>query len=191
MASIDEKARRPRRSTIGAASTRSTHSSLRPDVGRIISGNHLDDHSHYHEDHVRDDESAIDTEMPSATVNSAASKDKDARIDLEAGGISERSTDGDDSVDLDDDSDDTEVFENRDGIEDIRDRDMSSKEELERKRSLRSLRRERSSRDPNLVTWDGPDDPKNPKNWSTGRKWAATLIGMSTFVPGTHKCECH
>lgn len=33
------------------------------------------------------------------------------------------------------------------------------------------------------VTWDGPDDPKNPLNWTRGRKWAATLIVSSfTFI---------
>ncbi|KAF1952650.1 MFS general substrate transporter [Byssothecium circinans] len=31
------------------------------------------------------------------------------------------------------------------------------------------------------VTWDGPDDPKNPKNWSMRRKWAATVI-VSAFA---------
>ncbi|QDS73634.1 hypothetical protein FKW77_002189 [Venturia effusa] len=37
--------------------------------------------------------------------------------------------------------------------------------------------------DPNLVTWDGPDDPTNPKNWSGGRKWAATFVISSfTFI---------
>jgi len=25
------------------------------------------------------------------------------------------------------------------------------------------------------VTWDGPDDPQNPKNWSRGRKWAVRI----------------
>lgn len=24
--------------------------------------------------------------------------------------------------------------------------------------------------DPNIVDWDGPDDPDNPRNWSKGRK---------------------
>ena len=32
-----------------------------------------------------------------------------------------------------------------------------------------------------LVTWDGPSDPENPKNWPTGRKWRA-LIAISGFV---------
>ncbi|KAG8922392.1 hypothetical protein FRC00_007490 [Tulasnella sp. 408] len=25
--------------------------------------------------------------------------------------------------------------------------------------------------DPNVVTWDGPDDPANPQNWSGKKKW--------------------
>lgn len=33
------------------------------------------------------------------------------------------------------------------------------------------------------VTWDGPDDPENPKNWSYRRKWAATLtVSSFTFI---------
>jgi hypothetical protein len=27
-----------------------------------------------------------------------------------------------------------------------------------------------------LVTWDGPDDPENPKNWSYVYKWWVTAI---------------
>ncbi|MCJ1444056.1 MAG: hypothetical protein MMC23_004556 [Stictis urceolatum] len=37
-----------------------------------------------------------------------------------------------------------------------------------------------STTDPNLVTWDGPDDPDNPKNWPTSKKWT-TLLPMSLF----------
>ncbi|MCJ1309403.1 hypothetical protein MMC25_003062, partial [Agyrium rufum] len=40
--------------------------------------------------------------------------------------------------------------------------------------------------DPNLVTWDGPDDPHNPKNWSFFRKWSITLtlsaVGFMTIM---------
>ena len=33
------------------------------------------------------------------------------------------------------------------------------------------------------VSWDGPDDPENPKNWSFKRKWAATIVVSSfTFI---------
>jgi len=42
---------------------------------------------------------------------------------------------------------------------------------------MRTAKSSRSVRDPNLVTWNGPDDPDNPKNWTIGHKWAATLIG--------------
>lgn len=28
--------------------------------------------------------------------------------------------------------------------------------------------------DPNIITWDGPDDPANPKNWPFKKKWAVT-----------------
>lgn len=46
-----------------------------------------------------------------------------------------------------------------------------------------SNRPDKEKKDPNLVTWDGPDDPANPKNWSTKRKWAATLVVSSfTFI---------
>lgn len=37
--------------------------------------------------------------------------------------------------------------------------------------------------DPNLIDWDGPDDPENPQNWSRGYKWFVTaILGMTTFV---------
>ncbi|KAI5455985.1 major facilitator superfamily domain-containing protein [Mariannaea sp. PMI_226] len=50
------------------------------------------------------------------------------------------------------------------------------------------------STDPNAVGWDGPDDPKNPLNWSQARKWSnigalslmtlLTPLGSSMFAPG-------
>ncbi|KAL2435320.1 hypothetical protein ABEF94_014931 [Exophiala dermatitidis] len=30
--------------------------------------------------------------------------------------------------------------------------------------------------DPNVVDWDGPDDPENPLNWSPRRKWSNILL---------------
>ena len=41
----------------------------------------------------------------------------------------------------------------------------------------------KEAKDPNLVTWTGPDDPLNPKNWRMRKKWAATFIVSSfTFI---------
>ncbi|KAF9880189.1 MFS multidrug transporter [Colletotrichum karsti] len=37
--------------------------------------------------------------------------------------------------------------------------------------------------DPNLVTWSGPSDPMNPKNWPKYKKWTATiLVSCFTFI---------
>ncbi|KAL4977330.1 putative MFS transporter [Aspergillus desertorum] len=36
------------------------------------------------------------------------------------------------------------------------------------------------ARDPNLVSWNGPDDPEHPKNWSKFRKWTS-IVPMSLF----------
>ncbi|KAJ7643637.1 MFS polyamine transporter [Roridomyces roridus] len=42
-------------------------------------------------------------------------------------------------------------------------------------------RQEGSQEDIIIVDWEGPDDPLNPKNWSRGKKWAATLA-VSAFT---------
>lgn len=39
--------------------------------------------------------------------------------------------------------------------------------------------RSEQEQDPDLVTWDGPDDPKDPKNWSKSHKWAITAVSSS------------
>jgi hypothetical protein len=37
--------------------------------------------------------------------------------------------------------------------------------------------------DPYLVTWNGPNDPANPRNWTFKRKWAAVFVVSSfTFI---------
>ncbi|TEA12242.1 Efflux pump vrtL [Colletotrichum sidae] len=37
--------------------------------------------------------------------------------------------------------------------------------------------------DPDLVTWSGPSDPMNPKNWPKHKKWTATiLVSCFTFI---------
>ena len=32
-----------------------------------------------------------------------------------------------------------------------------------------------------LVTWDGQDDPQNPKNWSSRKRWSTTVL-ISLFM---------
>ncbi|KAI9675315.1 MAG: hypothetical protein M1817_001218 [Caeruleum heppii] len=36
--------------------------------------------------------------------------------------------------------------------------------------------------DPNIVDWDGPDDPSNPFNWPKSKKWSVTVVvALMTF----------
>lgn len=38
-------------------------------------------------------------------------------------------------------------------------------------------------RDPNVVDWDGPDDPANPLNWPAKKKWSIiAALGAVTFI---------
>lgn len=38
-------------------------------------------------------------------------------------------------------------------------------------------------KDPNVIEWDGPDDPGNPMNWSMSKKYVVTMsLSMMTFV---------
>lgn len=51
-----------------------------------------------------------------------------------------------------------------------------------------------TTEDPNIVFWDGDDDPENPQNWSNGLKWGniaclsaltfLTPLASSMFAPG-------
>jgi len=37
--------------------------------------------------------------------------------------------------------------------------------------------------DPNLVDWDGPDDPANPMNWTERKKWTTvTVVSCISWV---------
>lgn len=45
--------------------------------------------------------------------------------------------------------------------------------------------------DPNLVTWDGPEDPENPQNWSIWYRWsitiACTVMTLNVYVSFCHE----
>jgi len=75
--------------------------------------------------------------------------------------------------DIDETGEGEVVAEIRGGIIDHRDVEAGDNK-LEKSRTGKSSR---SARDPNLVSWEGSDDPENPKNWPTKRKWAATIVG--------------
>lgn len=112
----------------------------------------MDDHGYYHY-HPHDephDETALEDDSNSDGIEHDEKDREDATPDSEASAGAE---DGPRLESI------------------IRDEERGPMPKLESKKSSRSIR------DPNLVTWDGPDDPANPKNWSMRRRWAATLIG--------------
>ncbi len=51
------------------------------------------------------------------------------------------------------------------------------------KAELEHEEKEKQQHNPNLVSWDGPDDPANPKNWSIKTKWFVTFVVSGfTFI---------
>lgn len=37
--------------------------------------------------------------------------------------------------------------------------------------------------DPELITWEGPDDPENPRNWPKGKKWTmVTVVSLYALI---------
>jgi MFS family permease len=54
---------------------------------------------------------------------------------------------------------------------------------LEAARSAAADTAENEPKDPNLVTWDGPQDSENPKNWPKKTKWSYTVaVSIFTFI---------
>ncbi|KAF7509834.1 hypothetical protein GJ744_007345 [Endocarpon pusillum] len=132
---------------------RTTSIPSRPRLERLYSGQHLDDHSYYH----HDDHEYSDDGNGLNTLAIARLED-----DTSEDGVADRI--GEDAGEV------------QDGVPDKRDLE-SGGPPLEKKSTTRSVKAEY------LVTWDGPDDSANPKNWTFQRKWAATFIVSSfTFI---------
>ncbi|OTB19790.1 hypothetical protein K445DRAFT_344848 [Daldinia sp. EC12] len=78
----------------------------------------------------------------------------------------------------------------------IREKDSTNGEESERdvEAGVNNHETGADERDPDVVDWDGPDDPENPLNWSDKKKWLniailsimtlVTPLGSSMFAPG-------
>lgn len=110
---------------------------------------------------------------PSISLSSSASSSTDTRHRRDSQGRRSRSLS-------------RTVSEVRDGIANQRDPELGHLDEHCEKESPPP-----SDRDPNLVTWDGPEDPQNPKQWKFKKKWAAVVVGtvpcpihLCLFAPG-------
>ena len=153
MAGLEGQPSRSRRNASGATSQRSGAS---PDLLYQIpsNGTYLDDHAQYYGHSYHDNR---------RESNEALEDDDESTDDSD---LTEKDTKEEPDGDI--------VPEVRDGIEDQR--DVEAGPTLEKSRTTKSGR---SAIDPDLVGWGGVEDPRNPKNWSMGQKWAATLIGQS------------
>ncbi|KAF2752276.1 MFS general substrate transporter [Sporormia fimetaria CBS 119925] len=161
--------RKPRTTTSRPSSTRSRPSrpGSAPGLNRVLSSQFPDDNSVYYRDDDGDfDECSLRlSRSQRSQAGGGALGDSDSITeDVEK---AEESTGDDGEVTL-------EAIKG--GKPDDEDAEAPPPK-LEKKKSSRSVK------NPNLVTWDSPEDPANPKNWSMKRKWAATFIVSSfTFI---------
>jgi hypothetical protein len=162
MADDSDEGPRPwsRNPSNAAATNRSSNlPALSPqlDFSRLDSVNHLDHQGHHSHPEPRrngGDEEALDDSSDKADLTGKVIQD------IEGPGADE------------------EV------MPEVRDGRIADEKALEagpRSEKSRTSTSGKSQRDPNLVTWDSPEDPENPKNWSMKRKWAATVVGKCSL----------
>jgi hypothetical protein len=49
----------------------------------------------------------------------------------------------------------------------------------------------KEERDPNIVSWDGPDDPTNPMNWTMRKKWSnIAVLSVLTIITRVPRSPC-
>ncbi|EKD21743.1 uncharacterized protein L3040_004966 [Drepanopeziza brunnea f. sp. 'multigermtubi'] len=154
MADSDLWVTKSRRDTSGAASQGSGASLAGSIIHRVLSGGtHLDSQYYGHDYQEEQREKTLEDDTSTDESDFPEREEREGK-----------------------DGQDAEILpEIRDGIEDKRDVEAGPK--LENSQTTKSSR---SARDPNLVGWER-NDPNNPKNWSVGRKWSATLI-VSAFT---------
>ncbi|KAL3477168.1 MFS general substrate transporter [Aspergillus californicus] len=73
------------------------------------------------------------------------------------------------------------ALEVRNGM--VNERDLDLEANRREPSDLEKSQTPRSETDPKLITWNGPDDPENPKNWPINKKWAIVLtVSCFTFI---------
>ncbi|EGX52220.1 hypothetical protein TWF173_005218 [Orbilia oligospora] len=163
-----------KRPTTSKASRLQPGGAIDPDASRLdlqlqksFSGQFFDDQSVYNQ--------------REAQTYYASSSDGDSPAAEKSGSRSRLGNEGGDSKKFgkDDDIESPIDSDIEKGVLDSSDDD--GKLQLSKTKSGKSGRSNR--RDPNLVDWDGPDDPENPLNWSIKKKWIATVVVSSfTFI---------
>jgi len=154
-----------RQSNATTSSSRSRRSRPANTLTRFYSGQYLDDHTYYDHDHAAGHD---DSEEESPEEDEFQSTEKQQ---------SRRKKDGEDE------EIEREAEEEPDTIPDLTGGSRNEHDLEANRPPLEKRSTNKSIKDPNLVTWEGPDDPENPKNWTKKQKWIATLVVSSfTFI---------
>lgn len=160
---------RTRTNTTSTTKSRSRSRPSRPSsphLNRIYSHHFIDDYNVYHHEHAAGESSAEEEEEEQRTIASSGNE-------LSSQESSDVEKEREKEKEAEEESD--EIPEGPFGMP-VDDPELGDRA-LEKKHTTKSIK------DPNLVGWDGPDDPDNPKNWTKKRKWAATLVVSSfTFI---------
>lgn len=138
---------------------------------QVFSAGFHDDHSIYRNEHdLESDEESPDEQQRAGVDHPATLEQSDSKdTDIEHEGKEEiESQDHASLHDGDDRAGETAELEKAPTIA---------------RRPTNKSARSQKPRDPNMVSWEGPDDPENPKNWALKRKWIATLVvSCFTFI---------
>lgn len=168
-APITSHASRPRSRPRSRSRSLRNIPSLPSSLTNVYSAQAFDDHAIYH--NSRTNSAATSPIGPTEPSNEPADTDPDIDPDSQDNERASAEIDAEKLEELE-----RPVSEVRYGIRD--ERDVEAVAGLEKTLSRKSERTDR-----HLVTWAGPDDPNNPKNWTLKRKWAATFVVSSfTFI---------
>ena len=160
------------RSSTGRSRTRSRPRSPDSHLHKIYSPAHFDDHGTYVDQddvHRANEEPALDRIDPGSSDPGS----KDVQDEEKEGEEEREEVESQDSNPAADEKQADRAGENA---------ELEKTLTLGRQQTSKSARSQRE-KDPNMVSWNGVDDPENPKNWKMSRKWAATFVVSSfTFI---------
>lgn len=168
-----EEATRPKTRSLrswrsGRSKSRSRPSSRAASLNRIYSAGFHDDHGVY-----------IDTDDFTPDQQGARKFSADDLVD--ENDEKAKQQDGEDGPLEEVESHEPDAHVDGNGVDRAAENGQIEKAPSLRRQATGKSTKSQRDQDPNMVSWDGPDDPENPKNWKMSRKWIATVV-VSSFV---------
>lgn len=118
--------------------------------------------------------------VPSSALGTGVSEDEASKED-----VKDEKDEKDDEPLEEVESHDFETQLTREGSDRAAENGTLEKAPSLKRQTTRKSTKSQKDRDPNMVSWNGPDDPESPKNWKTSRKWLAVVV-VSSFVRQTN-----